>query len=162
MMRWIPYPLLALGLFVMWVLLTQSFSPGQILLGGGIAILATLAMTALQPATARVRSLPAAVKLTGIVIADIIRSNFAVAAIILFPRKERISNFVRLPLQLQNRYGLTVLALIITATPGTMWVEFDRGRGILLVHVLDLIAADEWIHLSKERYETLILEIFGT
>ena len=161
MKRWIPYPLLALSLFTMWLLLTQSFSPGQILLGAGIAILAALAMRALRPETSRIGPLPAIVKLTWLVVADIVRSNFAVASIVLFSRKKRVANFVRLPLELRNRHGLTILALIITATPGTMWVEFDRGRGILLVHVLDLVDEEAWIHLIKQRYERLLLEIFG-
>ena len=47
--------------------------------------------------------------------------------------------FVQMPLELKSRHGLAVLALIITATPGTIWVEFDRARSILLVHILDLV-----------------------
>lgn len=162
MKRWFPYPLLALGLLAMWLLLTQSFSPGQLLLGGAIATLAALAMTALKPETSRLGSLTAILKLTSIVIADIVRSNFAVASIILCPQKPRVAKFVHLPLELTNRHGLTILALIITATPGTMWVEFDRGRGVLLVHVLDLIDEEEWTQLIKQRYEALLLEIFGS
>jgi len=158
--RWFPYPLLATGLFVMWLLLTQSFSPGQILLGAVVAFLATRAMAALQPERSRIGSVPALLKLAGVVAVDIVRSNIAVATIILSPRRERVSGFVRLPVDLRNRHGLTLLALIITATPGTCWVDFDRARGILLVHVLDLIDEDEWIRLIKRRYEALLLEIF--
>lgn len=162
MRRWLPYPLLALGLFIMWLLLTQSFSPGQILLGGTVAFLCTHAMAALRPERSKIGSPQTVFKLAGIVAADIIRSNFAVAAIILARRKERVSSFVRMPLELRNRHGLTVLALIITATPGTIWVEFDRSRGILLIHVLDLVDEEEWIQLIKGRYEALLLEIFGS
>jgi multicomponent K+:H+ antiporter subunit E len=160
MRRWVPYPLLAAGLFVMWLLLTQSFSPGQVVLGGIVAILATHAMAALRPERSTIRSVPAIFKLAGIVAADIVRSNLAVASIILFPRQERVSGFVRLPVDLRNRHGLTLLALIITATPGTCWVDFDRARGILLVHVLDLVDEEAWIRLIKRRYEALLLEIF--
>lgn len=162
MRRWIPHPLPALGLFIMWLLLTQSLSPGQVLLGGIVTILATHAMAALRPEPAEVGPLRAVFKLAGIVALDIVRSNFAVAAIIVFPRQERVAGFVRLPLELRNRHGLTVLALIITATPGTIWVQFDRGRGILLVHVLDLVDEQEWVRLIKRRYEALLLEIFGS
>ena len=162
MRAFIPYPLLALCLLIMWLLLTQSFSPGQILLGLIVALLATHAMAALRPDRSRVRSWSAVLKLVGIVAVDIIRSNIAVAKIILFPRKERVADFVHLPLELTNLHGLAVLALIITATPGTIWVEFDRGRGILLVHVLDLVDEEQWVRLIKGRYEKLILEIFGS
>lgn len=160
MKRWIPHPLLALALFVMWLLLTQSFSPGQVVLGAIAAMLGTWGMAALRPPPLKVRSPCAALTLTWFVIIDIIRSNFAVAAIVLFPRREQVSGFVRLPLDLRDARGLAVLGLIITATPGTVWVQLDRARGILLVHVLDLIDEDAWVALIKGRYEKLLLEIF--
>jgi multicomponent K+:H+ antiporter subunit E len=162
MRRWIPHPLLAIALFLIWLLLTQSFSPGQILLGGIVALLATHAMAALRPERSEVRAPWALLKLAGIVAIDIVRSNLAVAAIVLFPRPERVAGFVRVPIELRNRHALTLLALIITATPGTVWVEFDRGRGILLIHVLDLVDEDQWSRLIKARYEALLLEIFGS
>ena len=160
MRRWIPYPLLAAVLLLMWLLLTQSFSPAQLVLGALVAILATHAMAALRPERPRARAPLAALRLAGLVAADIVRSNIAVAALVLFPRHARVARIVRLPLELRNRHGLAVLALIITATPGTIWVELDRARGILLVHVLDLVDEEQWIRQLKRRYEALLLEIF--
>ena len=57
--------------------------------------------------------------------------------------------------------ALTVLALIIRATPGTMWVEYNRIRSGLLVHLLDLVDEEEWIHQIKAKYEALLMRIFG-
>ncbi len=160
MRRWLPYPLLASSLFLMWLLLTQSFSAGQLLLALVVAVLATWAMTTLKPELFHLYSVRAILRLTGIVIIDIVRSNFAVARIILFPRRDSVSGFVSLPLDLRNNYGLTILALIITATPGTMWIHLDRAKDTLLVHVLDLIDEEAWIQLIKDRYEALLMEIF--
>lgn len=160
MRRWLSHPALAVAILATWLLLTQSFSAGQILLGALVAIIATRATAALRLDPGRVRSTRAALRLAGVVAADIVRSNFAVAAIVLFRRRERVSSFVRLPLELRDRYGLTVLALIITATPGTMWVHFDRACGNLLVHVLDLVDEDGWVRLIKGRYEALLIEMF--
>ena len=160
MRRWLPHPLLALGLTAMWLLLNQSVSPGQILLGAAFAVLASHGLAALRPEPVRIVSLRPVSRLLFTVAADIVRSNIAVARIVLFG-KRGVSEFVRLPLELGNIHALTVLALIITATPGTMWVQFNRATGILLVHVLDLKDEEEWIRLIKNRYETLLLEIFG-
>lgn len=160
MTRLVPYPLLTLALFAMWLLLTQSFSPGQALLGAIVTLIAVRGIAALRPDASRIRSWPSVVKLTAIVARDIVRSNFAVARIVLFPRAGMISSFVRLPVDLTDRHALTVLALIITATPGTCWVQFDRSEGVLLVHVLDLVDEDAWIRLIKDRYESLLMEIF--
>lgn len=100
-------------------------------------------------------------KLAGLVTIDIVRSNFAVASIVLFRRRRRVAGFVRMPLELRSRHGLAVLALIITATPGTIWIELDRAEGTLVVHILDLVDEEEWIDLIKRRYEALLLEIFA-
>jgi multicomponent K+:H+ antiporter subunit E len=160
MKRLLPHPLLAMALLAMWLLLNQSLSPGHLLLGSAVALLASHGLAALRPERVRIHSGRPMLRLTGLVLADIVRSNLAVARIVLFP-KQRISSFVRLPLALRNVHGLTVLACIITATPGTMWVELDRAINNLLVHVLDLIDEEDWIRQIKSRYEALLLEIFG-
>ena len=161
MNRWLPYPLLALALLAMWLLLTQSLSPGQIVLGGGIALLATHAMAALKPEKARIRSYRPIPRLFVTVSGDIIRSNIAVARIVLGrSQRKRVSGFVRVPLDMQNRYGLTILACIITATPGSAWLEYDAARGTVLIHVLDLVDEKAWIDTIRNRYERLLLEIF--
>lgn len=161
MKRWIPHPLLVASLVAMWLLLNQSLSPGQVVLGSAAALLASYGLAALRPEPVTIVSVRPMLRLASIVAADIVRSNLAVARIVLSPRSKRVSGFVRLPLELRNIHGLAVLACIITATPGTMWVQLDRSSGILLVHVLDLVDEDDWVRLIKARYETLLLEIFG-
>ena len=74
---------------------------------------------------------------------------------------KRASGFVRLRLELEDDCALTVPALIITATPGTMWVVYYRLRSGLLVHLLDMIDEEEWIHQNKARYDALLMRIFG-
>lgn len=161
MRRWVPYPLLAVGLFLMWLLLTQSFSAGQIVLGAVVSFLVVQATVRLAPFRSKPGDLRAICRLLGLVIADVVRSNFAVMRIVLFNPQKRVSGFVRLPLELRDPFGLTVLALIITATPGTMWVEYNRARSELVVHVLDLVDETEWCRLIKHRYEVLLLRIFA-
>ena len=160
--RWIPHPVLALALLAIWLLLNQSLSPGHLLLGALVAIVATYGMVALRPEKPGIRSWRALARLAGIVAVDIARSNIAVGRIILFPRASRVSGFVRMQLAMRNQYGLAALACIITATPGTIWVQFDRGSGMLVIHALDLIDDEAWVQLIKGRYEALLIEVFGS
>lgn len=160
MTRWLPYPLLFTGLFIMWLLLAQSASPGQLLLAAIVSLAVVNATAAIRPYKARVRHPTLMAKLAFYVVTDIVRSNFAVMRIVLVPGGKRVSGFVRFPLELQDSFALTVLALIITATPGTMWVEYNRTRSELLVHVLDLIDEDQWIQQIKSRYELLLVRMF--
>jgi multicomponent K+:H+ antiporter subunit E len=61
---------------------------------------------------------------------------------------------------MRDPYGLTALACIITATPGTVWVEYDSAEGTMLLHVLDLVDEDDWVRTVKDRYERRLMEIF--
>jgi multicomponent K+:H+ antiporter subunit E len=160
MSRVLPYPILTAALLLMWMLL-NSFSPGQFLLGGAIAIAASRAMAALQPSKPRLRRWQLIPQLAGVVALDILRSNIAVAGLVLQGRRrERTSGFVAIPLDLRDRTGLAVLACIVTSTPGTAWVEYAHDTNVLLIHVLDLIDKEEWVVLIKNRYEVLLMEIF--
>ncbi|WP_421700317.1 Na+/H+ antiporter subunit E [Ancylobacter sp.] len=159
--RVIPYPLLFLALLVMWLLMTQSLSLGQLLLGAVVALGGCWAMTALDPPPARLRRPAAAARLAGRVFVDVFRSNVAVGSIILGNEDRRThAGFMRLKLDLKSPYGLAILAIVLTCTPGTQWVRYDPATGLLLLHVLDLVDDKEWVRTIKGRYEGLLMEIF--
>jgi len=160
MTRVMPYPILSAFLLGMWLLLNQSLSPGHILLGCIVGLAGGLAISTLQIPSGRIRRPGAIVRLAFIVLVDIIRSNIAVARIVLVPGRIAKSGFMTVPLEIRNPYALAILACIITSTPGTVWVNFDTGKGELLVHVLDLVDEATWIDLIKNRYERLLMEIF--
>ena len=160
MSRVLPYPLLTASLILMWLLL-NSFSLGHLILGTIFAYGASWAMAALQPAKPRIRRWDMIPRLFFVVLGDIFRSNIAVASIILQgKRRPRSPGFVIIPLQLRDRTGLAVLACIITATPGTAWIEYHAENGRLLIHVLDLVDEQTWIELIRDRYARMLSEIF--
>lgn len=161
MTRLVPFPMVSAGLLVLWLLL-NGLSAGHILLGGAVALIGGWAFAALEPPKMRLRRPLAVLRLTAFVFADIVRSNVAVARLILGLEPRRwASGFVDVPLELRNPYGLATLACIITSTPGTLWVDFNEASGTLTIHVLDLVDETEWVRTIKGRYERLLLEIFA-
>jgi multicomponent K+:H+ antiporter subunit E len=161
MSRILPNPLLSLTLFLTSILLSGSVQPPSLLLGGLAALLLPFVMHVFRIPPVRVRRPGAMVKLAANVAVDVLRSNWAVARILLGGgRRERVSGFIHIPLDLRDRHGLATLAVILTMTPGTLWVDYERSSGRLLLHVLDLIDEDEWVRLIKTRYERLLMEIF--
>jgi len=154
------FPFALAGLLVLWLMLNQTLSLGQMLLGLAVAALGAWTLRLLHFPAGSVRRFGAALRLTTLVLADVIRSNFAVARIVLGRSRGVTSGFVRIPLELRDPYGLATLACIITATPGTLWVAFDEAGGTLTIHVLDLIDDADWIRTIKGRYERHLLEIY--
>lgn len=158
--RWLPYPLLSCLLALIWLVLNQSLSPGTILLGIALGLGLARVFGMLRPPKARIRNYPLAARLLLRVLLDIVRSNFAVARLILGGHAHVRSGFVAIPLTLTDRHGLAVLACIITSTPGTIWVSYDPSESVLLIHVLDLVDEGAWIDTIRQRYERPLLEIF--
>jgi multicomponent K+:H+ antiporter subunit E len=153
---------LFLLLLALWLLLNQSLAAGHVLIGAALALGGTLAYVRLQPPGKRVRGRPwATIELFCLVLADILRSNVAVARIVLgLGRGKRTAGFLSMPLEVRDPRALAVMACIITATPGTSWARYDGTRNELTIHVLDLVDEAAWIRLFKERYERRLLEIF--
>ncbi len=161
MRRSIP-PMLAIVLVCLWLLLNDTLEPAQIVLGGVLAILFTLGSAQMRPLQPKVRRLPLALKLIFVVLFDIVRSNVGVGRVILgLVRDHQVkSGFLDIPMELRDPHGLAVLAMIVTSTPGTVWVELSPDGGTLRLHVLDLQDEAAWIRLIKQRYERPLMEIF--
>ena len=156
----LPYPLLSASLVLMWLAL-NGFTLGHLLLGCIVSVFASWGMAALRPAKPRLPKWYLLPKLLGIVLYDIVRSNIAVASILVTGGMgKRKSGFVTVPLDLENPTALAVLAVLVTSTPGTAWLEYNSLNRTVLIHVLDLVDEEEWQTLIKGRYEALLMEIF--
>lgn len=151
---------LFLALLALWLVLNESLAPADVLLGAVLALAGTAAYSRLGERTALRR--PAAIAgILGVFLVDLVRSNLAVARIVLgLGGGRRTAGFLSMPLELRHPAGLAAMACIITATPGTCWVRYDRDADRLTIHVLDLVDEAAWIHLFKERYERRLKEIF--
>lgn len=160
-MKRFPYLLTGI-LVVIWLLLNGSVSAGHILLGTSLAVMLMLAAAQLRPVFPRVRRLHEAVILIFVVLTDIVRSNIGVGRIVLglTGGRETHSGFVDIPLQMRDPHGLSILAAIVTATPGTAWAGLSEDGSVLTLHVLDLVDHEHWIKTIKQRYEAPLMRIF--
>ncbi len=158
--RWLPSPLLSVVLFIMWPVLNQSWSLGQVLLGLSLAVVIPWFTEPLRDHQARLRRPWLGAKLVLLVLKDIVTSNIDVAKLIL-GRESRIKPaFVWVPLTITDPYGIVALAGIITMTPGTLSADLTADRRHLLVHAFNLDDEAALIAAIKTRYEAPLLEIF--
>jgi len=151
-------PLVWFGLLAMWLLLNGSIAPGQVILGMIVATLACWAALPVVPPKSRVSHFGTIVVLLLAVIRDVIKSNLAVLRLILSGRTAR-SAFVDIPLDLTDENGLAILACIVTATPGSAWIEHNSARQVVTIHVLDTADPDAWAADFKQTYEQRLVEI---
>ncbi|HLV28649.1 MAG TPA: Na+/H+ antiporter subunit E [Burkholderiaceae bacterium] len=159
LISWLYLPTLLLGL---WLLLNDSISPGNIALGGALALFFGWASQALRPLRARPRHPIVALKLIWRVAVDVFNSNLEVARIIWVGRSNISPGFIKIPITMTDPHGLAALSCIVTYTPGTVWAELAEHpeQSLLTLHVLDLKDEAYWIHKIQYDYERPLKEIF--
>lgn len=159
--RWIPSPPLSVALFVVWLLLNQSLDAATLLMALILALVVPLLTRGLRPAAVRMRRPLVALRLTGVVLRDMVRSAAMVARELLTRRTDDIpAHFLLVPLDVRDANALAVLAMILCLTPGTAWGELSLDRSTLLLHVFDLQDEQGMIRMIKDRYEKPLMEIF--
>jgi multicomponent K+:H+ antiporter subunit E len=162
MKRWLPSPVFSLALWAFWLLLNDTLSPAHILLGLVLAVLAPWLVGRLKPPGGRLRKPLVLARLVLRVGRNVIVSAFQVAAGVLrLPQRPPRGEFVVIPLDLHDAYGLAALAIISNVIPGTVWSELAPDRRALLMHVFDLVDEQAFIEHFKRDYELPLKEIFG-
>lgn len=161
MKRLFPAPWLSLALWLLWLLLNLSLSPGNLLLGAVLGVCAPVMMRKLRPLPTRIRRPGMIVRLLFLVLYDVVKSNLAVAwGVLNASHRPPRSAFIKVPLDLHDANGLAALAMICTVVPGTVWSELALDRSILLLHVFDLEDEALFIQHFKATYERPLMEIF--
>ena len=154
----LPHPILTLMLLGLWLLLVNSVAPGQILLGAVLAWLIPLYTARFWTAQIKVRRPLLLLRLAGTVLYDILVANVAVAALIVGPRARIRPAFIRMPLRLQGNVGVSLLANVITLTPGTLSASLSPDRSELIVHALQGDDPEAIIDEIRTRYEQPLLD----
>lgn len=159
--RILPHPGLTLLLTLVWQLLVNKITPGNILLGFGLGIVIPLLTSAWWPDRPRLRH---PIKIAAYILLvnwDVIRANFTVAWLILFYRNSSLqSRFITVPIDLRTPEAITVLAGTITMTPGTVTSDMSADGRSLLIHCLHAPDPDAVVAEIKDRYERRLKEIF--
>lgn len=158
--RIFPMPLHSCILVVVWLLL-NDFSMGHLVLGSILAIIIPWIASPLSDPHARVRKPLRAIRYIGMVLVDIVISNFEVASRILRPNDQLQPGLIALPLDLTGHFPLSVLASTISLTPGTVSVDFSEDLKWLYIHALHIDDEQVLISHIKKRYEEPLREIFA-
>jgi multicomponent K+:H+ antiporter subunit E len=160
----VPAPLTSALIFAVWLLLNNTLHPAHLLLAVLLALAIPWATARLQPDDLRVHDWPAALRLLGVLLWDIVVSNIEVARRILGPENKLSPRFVWVPLAVRDPHGIFVLAGMITMTPGTVSAQLSPDHRHLLVHALHVEGGEAGdaalVQTIKQRYERPLMRIF--
>lgn len=159
--------LLILVLTVLWCLVVGEFSIGQIVLGIVFAMIFVRVTGAGRGRSIPLRQLPRRAALLlflllALIPADVIRSNFRIAARLLHFRPPLRPGILRLPLgQEISEVSVALEEHVITLTPGQMVIDYSADEHVAYVHALDVDEARAAADGIWKRYRNLLQEIFG-
>ena len=131
---------LIIVLTVLWAALTGSFSGPNLLLGAVLAF-GMLSLLRYRVEAPRVlRRIWPIVVLAIVFLYDLLGSAITVALLVLSPNmKARLRPaIVAVPLTVKSDAEITLLANLITLTPGTLSLDVSDDRSVLYVHALVL------------------------
>lgn len=159
--RVFPHPQLTGFLVIIWLLLVNTITLGNVVLGVILGVLIPGITQPFWPDRPEVHRPLKAIEYIFVVLWDICVANIAVARIILFKSNaDTHSKWIVVPLELRSPEAITILAGTITMTPGTVTSMLSADASHLLVHCLDTEDPDAVRDEIKHRYERRLKEIF--
>ncbi|HWA19978.1 MAG TPA: Na+/H+ antiporter subunit E [Devosia sp.] len=91
---------------------------------------------------------------------ELIVSAIRVSILALTPRLKLHPAIVSYPLSVSSDAEITVLANLITLTPGTLSINVSDDRKTLLIHCIDAESGEAAIDDISGGFETKVLEVF--
>jgi len=143
-----------------WAAVTGSFTPLNLGFGlvlSGIALF--LIRENVQPSRIAVRPLKV-ISLTLLFFKELALSAFKVAVLVTRPKMDLKPGILAFPLRVTRDFEITLLANLITLTPGTLSVDVSEDRRFLYVHALDCADPQATIRDIADGFEAKILEAF--
>lgn len=90
---------------------------------------------------------------------ELIKANLQVAYDVVTPRYYMKPGIVKIPLTATSDLEITLLANLISLTPGTLSLDVSDDRKVLYVHAMYVNDKEEFIAEIKNGFERKLLEI---
>lgn len=154
-------PLAIVFLVILWAAITGSFNLPNLLLGAALASGTLLLLRDRAGSPRLLRRLRATLRLAGLFAYELLLSAIKVSIQVMSPQLHLRPGIVAVPLDLASDVEITLLANLITLTPGTLSVDVSDDGKLLYVHALDVADRDQLVAEIKSGFETRVREVFA-
>jgi multicomponent Na+:H+ antiporter subunit E len=151
--------LLNFFLAFVWMFLSVSFTAQSFLIGFILGLLVIFAFRRFFTSRFYLLRVGAVVSLLFLFIKELILANISVLKVVLKPKLDFQPGIFALPTELKTDWEITLLANLITLTPGTLVVDVSFDNKILYIHAIDIADVDESINEIKNSFEKAIMEV---
>lgn len=144
---------------VMWMFMQNSYTVGSFIFGYMIGIFVLFILRRFLVFNFYLRRVWALIKLIMLFIVELTKANIDVMKIVLRPKANHKSGIVAVRTNLDSNVEITLLAALISLTPGTVSMDFSDDSKTIYIHALDVPNKDEFIADIHNSFERAIMEV---
>ncbi|MBX3420120.1 MAG: Na+/H+ antiporter subunit E [Pirellulaceae bacterium] len=159
--RWLPHPLISIGLIYLWMALQNNFAISSLVTGVILGIVIPIQTRSIWDVKPHIGAVGPMIMFAVVLLWDIVVANVQVALIVVFKPLDRLQpKWFTVPLDLVSPEAIAILSSAITLTPGTVSCDLSANGRSLLIHAMDTGDAEAEAAKIKQRYEARLMRIF--
>ncbi|WP_349407908.1 Na+/H+ antiporter subunit E [Pseudalkalibacillus sp. SCS-8] len=151
--------LINLAIALIWMFLTETYTFVTFLIGFLIGIFLLFLLNRFIPDTFYFRYVWSIWKLILLFLKELLIANIDVLKMVYKPKMDMQPGIIALPTDLRSNWEITLLANLITLTPGTLSVDVSADNNFIYIHAMDLPDVDETINQIKGTFEKAIKDV---
>lgn len=152
---------LLINIFIafLWMFLQDSFELLTFIIGFIVGIFIIFSLRRFFPGNFYIRKVGAVFLLFFLFISESIMSTFDVIKQVIKPKIDITPGIFQMKTDLNGNLEITLLAILLTLTPGSVVMEVHHDNQTFYVHGLNLPQSIESVEKSKLRFERAIKEV---
>jgi multicomponent Na+:H+ antiporter subunit E len=150
---------LNLLLSLAWVGLTGEFTPLNFVIGFALGYFMLWLTLRTDPSVAYFKKVPQIFRFLVFFSWEVLQSNLRVLYEVLTPGHKMMPGIIAIPLDAKTDLEITILANLITLTPGTLSLDTSKDRSTLYIHAMYIDDVDMFKQKLKNGLEKRLLEV---
>jgi multicomponent Na+:H+ antiporter subunit E len=146
-------------LALVWAAATGNFDPANLLLGFAIGFIVVVFAQRAVGSTNYGRKFILVFRFALFFIYELFKANVRVAYDVITPSQYMRPGVVAIPLSVKTDTEITLLANLISLTPGTLSLDVSDDKSVLYLHAMFVDDPDELRHEIKAGFERRVIEV---
>jgi multicomponent Na+:H+ antiporter subunit E len=150
---------LNIALALVWAAATGEFNLVNLIIGFVLGYLLLLLVGGLIGATSYLQRVRSTIGFAGFTIAEIVKANLRITRDVVTRGKWMRAAIIAYPLRAETDEEITMLANLISLTPGTLSLDVSTDRKVLYIHTLYYRDRESFNREIREGFERRVLEL---
>lgn len=146
-------------LAIIWVMSTGTLTEENFIFGFLISFMILYLITINKEERKYFTMLPKLVTFIFFMLWEIIKANFQAVRDSLYPKSKLSPAIVKYPLEAESDVEITLLANLVSLTPGTLIMDVSDDKKVMYIHVLHLENKEVFIEEVRNKFEKRLLEL---